>query len=1054
MSPLVQIEETAAPAVGDPISLDLSGIREKLASAKGPEYWKSLEQIAETPEFVDLLKHEFPAEVDVWEDPVGRRRFVQLMGASLALAGVTGCTVQPKEYIHPYARQPVESTPGKPRYFATALNFGAYAEPVLVESHEGRPTKIEGNPDHSASNGATSLFAQASILNMYDPDRLQEVISRGRVGSWETFESELIRQANLQRLKRGAGLRILSGPTSSPTFGGLIARIREVYPEAKWHQYEPVSRDSARAGAMAAFGEYVETRYDLSKAKVILALDSDFLANGPGVVDHIRAFARGRKVADGNADMNRLYAVEPTVTSTGSVADHRLRLKSAEIEGFALALAGELGVDTGVSSLELPAHAGAWLDPLTADLQAAGAAAVVIPGDQQPASVHALAHAMNLQLGSMAVVHTAPVEVEPVDQVASLKALAADMNGGAVETLLIIGGNPVYDSPADIDFAGALDHVGFRARLGLWDDETSEICHWRLPLTHELEAWGDTRTLDGQVTIQQPLIAPIYGSRSGVEVLSLLLLEDASHDGQSLVRAQWGELDDATWRKALHDGVVADSASPAMAVSLAENWNSGLSAPVALSGTELILRPDPAVWDGVFNNNGWMQELPKPQTKLTWDNVAMVSPATAETMNLSNGNVVNLSLGDATVQAPVWVTPGQADDCITAHLGFGRTRTGRVGTHVGFNAYALRTSTAMWGGGGAGVVKNGEDVELACTQDHYSMEGRNLVRRATVEEYEAHPNFAQAGEHGAPDEHDAADEHAAPGVGALNVGSAGRDREDLPPGFRDGRTQGVKYGDAEHPKSFYPEYNYDGRAWGMTIDLNACVGCNACMAACQSENNIPIVGKTEVLIGREMHWLRMDRYYSGSLDDPETHHQPVLCMQCEKAPCEPVCPVGATIHSDEGLNDMVYNRCVGTRYCSNNCPYKVRRFNFYRYTDLESPSLKLMNNPDVTVRHRGVMEKCTYCTQRINHARIDADKAGRPITDGEIKTACEQACPAEAITFGDINDPESKVTHLKHSERNYGLLTEINTQPRTTYLARVRNPNPAMPAPSINAGEA
>jgi len=1031
---------------------DLNELREKAALQTGPKYWRSLEELAQTDEFKEKLDLEFPMGADVFNDPAGRRRFLQIMGASLALAGVTGCTRQPKEFIAPYAANPPEQMPGAARHFATVMPIGGYGEPVVVESHENRPTKVSGNPEHPVSGGATSIYAQTSVLDMYDPDRLKTVIERGRASGWSALLTELRREMTLRRAEKGKGLRVLTGSVGSPTLGAKLQQLVAELPEAKWHQWEPAGRDSARAASMAAFGEAVETRHDLSKAKVILSLDADFLnTNAPGSVQMVRDFARGRKVADGDASgMNRLYVVEPSPTTTGSNADHRLRLRACDLEIFAFALAAELGL--GLTGGELPEKAQAWLAPLAKDLQAAGSSAVVIAGDQQPESVHRIAAAINGMLGAFGstVIHTDTVEVEPVDQAASLAELVADMNAGEVQTLIILGGNPVYSTPGDVDFAAALDHVPFRLYSNLHDDETGYLCHWQTPATHYLESWGDARAVDGTVSIQQPLIEPLYQSKSDLEIVSLLLGDERS--GHDVLREAWAGLgDEKAWRKALHDGMIEGSAFESRAMTLGDGVLAGLSTPEFQKGVELTIRPDASTFDGRFANNGWLQELPKPISRITWENVAVMSPATAKGLGFKDGEVLTLEAGGNKVQAPAWIVPGQADDAVTVTLGYGRTRCGHVAAGAGFDAYQLQSMGARWSAAGLGLAKAGKRTEVACVQDHASMEGRGLIQIAAASTYEERPGFAQETHHGPPADHSVEE----PGVGSPFVGEVG---EAVPEGerglgFQEGRTQGNPYSTDKNPKSFYPEYQYEGNAWGMAIDLNACVGCNACMAACQSENNLPVVGKEQVALGREMHWIRIDRYFEGAEDDPSAVHQPVTCMQCEKAPCEPVCPVGATVHSAEGLNDMVYNRCVGTRYCSNNCPYKVRRFNFLLYQDFESETLKMARNPDVTVRSRGVMEKCTYCVQRINEVRIASSKEQRPIEDGEIQTACQQVCPAEAITFGDINDPASAVAKAKADSRNYALLEELNTQPRTTYLARVLNPNPEMPSPPAAEGE-
>jgi len=631
----------------------------------------------------------------------------------------------------------------------------------------------------------------------------------------------------------------------------------------------------------------------------------------------------------------------------------------------------------------------------------------VIPGEEQPAAVHALAHAMNQALGAAGktVFHTEPVEAEPAMQIESLRQLATDASQGLVDVLLILGGNPVFSAPADVELGTALAKVGLRIHVGLYEDETAELCHWHVPQAHALETWSDARAYDGTVTVMQPLIEPLYDGKSLHEVVAAIFTKQEP-SSYALVRDTWktkvGADFERVWRRTLHDGVMRDSAFAPKQVSLKGDWAAHLAEakPEAArkspeGGLEIAFRPDPTIFDGRFANNGWLQELAKPQTKLSWDNAAIVGPATAERLGLQNQEVVELRFNGRSVEAPVWIQPGHAADCVTVHLGYGRRRTGRVGAGAGFDAYQIRTSQAPWAGVGLALQKTGKRRPLAATQLHHSMEGRHIVVAAPLEEFRAHPDFAQQ-----QVETPAADE------------------------------------------TIFPPYKYDGYAWGMSIDLNACVGCNACVIACQAENNISVVGRDQVIRGREMHWIRVDRYYKGGLDNPETYLQPVPCMQCENAPCEVVCPVGATNHSAEGLNDMVYNRCVGTRYCSNNCPYKVRRFNFYLYADWTTDSLKGVRNPNVTVRSRGVMEKCTYCVQRINAAKIEAEKQDRKVRDGEIQTACQQACPAEAIVFGDINDRQSRVAKLKANPRNYGLLADLNTRPRTTYLARVTNPNP------------
>jgi MoCo/4Fe-4S cofactor protein with predicted Tat translocation signal len=985
--------------------VDLAAIRARLQAKRGPQYWRSLEEVAATPAFRAFLEQEFPHQVQEWRDLVSRRRFLQLMGASLALAGLSACTSQPQENIMPYVRAPEEVVPGKPLFFATALSLGGLAQGVLVESHMGRPTKIEGNPQHPASLGATDVFAQAAVLSMYDPDRSQALSNAGRISTWGTFLTAISTALEAHRIKKGAGLRVLTETVTSPTLAHQIQTLSTTFPEAVWHQYEPVTRDAVRQGARLAFGEEVNTVYRFDRADVVLALEADSLVSGPGHLPYARAFAAKRRVQPGQTTMNRLYVVEATPSLTGAMADHRLPLRPSEIAGFARAVAQELGVFASQSppSPVTGARAG-WIKALVRDLQQHRGASIVLAGEQQPAIVHALAHAMNQALGNVGntVVYTDPVEARPVDQLASLKALVQDMEAGKVDMLVIVGGNPVYTAPADLRFAERLSKVGLRIHLSLYEDETSALCHWHIPEAHGLEAWSDGRAYDGTVSIMQPLIAPLYDGKTASELLEALLGKPgrSSHD---IVREYWKSRSseaefESFWRTALHDGLVAGTAlpprqvkPPALSPALVDS-HMPASSPQAL---EIIFRPDPTVWDGRFANNGWLQELPKPLTKLNWDNVALLSPATAERLGLANEQVVELLYRGRTVRAPVWIMPGHADEAVTVHLGYGRWQAGHVGTDLGFNAYDLWTSEAPGFGSGLELRPTQERHALATTQHQFSMHGRHLIRAGTLQQFLEEPHFAP-------------DMEPAPAA-------------DL---------------------TLYSPHAYEGYAWGMAIDLNACIGCGACEIACQAENNIPIVGKTEVMRGRQMHWLRIDRYYEGSLENPETYHQVVLCMHCENAPCEVVCPVGATVHSSEGLNDMIYNRCVGTRYCSNNCPYKVRRFNFLQYADYQTPSLKLSYNPDVTVRSRGVMEKCTYCVQRINAARIEAEKEQRQIRDGEVVTACQAACPTEAIVFGNINDPQSRVAKRKGEPRNYGLLAELNTRPRTSYLAKLRNPNP------------
>ena len=996
--------------------LDLATVKAQfentIEQTTGPDYWRSLEELAGSEEFQEMLHREFPKGASEWLDDFSRRGFLKTMGASLALAGLTGCTRMPITEIVPYVRQPENVIPGRPMFYATAFTLGGYASPILVESHLFRPTKIEGNPEHPASLGGTDVYAQASLLDLYDPDRAQNITHLGDVRSWNAFMEAVRGPISVQKSIAGGGVRILTQTVTSPTLAAQIRSYLEANPMAKWHVYEPINRDNVYEGAKLAFGEPVETRYDLSKADVIVSLDADFLYAGfPGSTRYTRDFAARRNP---DANMNRLYVIESTPSSTGMKADHRVPMKALEVESFARGLANKLAVNAGEGAGVQYQH---LTGPISKDLLGHKDSSLVIAGDHQPPAVHALAHAINETLGNVGktVFYSEPVDANPVNRNESLHSLVEDMRAGKVDLLLILGGNPAYDAPAELEFASALksNAVNLKVFLGTHRNETAELCQWHVPEAHYLESWSDARAYDGTVSIVQPLIEPLYGGKTAHEIITILAGQ-SGFTGHDLVQDYWkkqhtGADFDAFWRKSLHDGWVEGTTSSPRQVTLksayqasskpAEDMSYTLTVPRVI---ELNFRRDPSIYDGRFSNNGWLQELPKPLTKLTWDNPIMIGPAMAERLKLNFKDVAELEFNGKKVKGPVWIQAGHPDNSITVFLGYGRTRAGRVGTGTGFDVYPLRTSQAPWFANGAQLRRTGETYDLASTQGYQSMETpdgseRPLVQERSLEEYKKEPSFAKEGEPPA----------------ALTL-----------------------YKPFDYSKETY--------SWGMAIDLNSCVGCNNCIVACQSENNIAVVGKEQTLRGRYMHWLRVDAYYNGPRENPKGFFQPVPCMQCEDAPCELVCPVQATVHSSEGLNDMVYNRCVGTRYCSNNCPYKVRRFNFLLFQDWETPQFKLMRNPDVTVRSRGVMEKCTYCVQRISEKRIDAERADSTIKEGELQTACQQSCPANAIVFGNLNDPNSQVNKWKAQPRNYSLLGELNTRPRTTYLAEVRNPNPEL----------
>jgi len=996
------------PGAGE---LRLEEVQARLAAARGPQYWRSLEELAGTEGFQEMLHREFPRQASEWiGDDVSRRSFLQLMSASLALAGLTSCTKIPSQAIVPYVRQPEEIVLGKSMFYATAMPLSGYAQPVLVRSHEGRPTKIEGNPEHPASRGATDIFAQASVLDLYDPDRSQTNLYRGEVRTWASFIGAMQGPLASQKAANGAGLRLLTQTVSSPTLASQIKGLEQKFPGMKWHQWEPLNRDAMRSGAQMAFGEAVEPRYQLPKADVIVSLDADFLYAGfPGFLVYAADWA-SRRDPEAPEGMNCLYAIESTPSTTGFKADHRLAVKPSEVEQYARALATRLGISAG-GNLR-PEH-GKWMDALAKDLQAHRGRAVVIAGETQPPAVHALAHAINDALGAIGstVEYTDPVVANPGDQSASLKDLLADIQAGKVDMLLILAGNPVYDAPADLDFAALLAKVPLKIHHGLYANETAAACDWHLNASHYLESWGDTRAYNGMASVIQPLIAPLYSGHSAYEVLAVVNGQpDAA--GYDLIREYWKAQNksadfEAFWRRSLHDGFVAGTEFEAKSVRVKTRDFGATGQAEKKGGLEIVIRRDPSVYDGRFANNGWLQELPKPLSKVTWDNPAMISPATAKQLGIAasqDAEIVEVEYRGHKLRLPVWVQAGHPDDTISLSLGYGRSRAGRLTTGQGFNAYVLKFSDEPSYGVGARLTRTGDTYRIGSTQGYQNIEGRNTVRSATLPTYKENPGFAH-------------ENTEAP-------------TENMYP---------------EYPHPMQSANGAEAYLWGMTIDLGTCVGCNACIVACQAENNIPVVGKEQVIMGRHMHWIRVDGYYQGDPASPRMYYEPVPCQQCENAPCELVCPVAATVHSSEGLNDMVYNRCVGTRYCSKNCPYKVRRFNFLLFQDWDTPQLKLLRNPEVTVRSRGVMEKCTYCIQRITHARIHAEEEDRRIRDGEIQTACQQVCPASAIQFGDLNDANTLVAGFKRSPRNYGLLEEINTRPRTTYLAAVINPNPEMP---------
>lgn len=978
---------------------------ERLRGATGPAYWRSLEEYARTPEFTAWARDEFPAEaLEIRDGGMARREFLKLMGASFALMGITACGRGTPEAIVPYVRQPEQAPPGVPVFYATTLTRGGYGLGVVVETHEGRPTKVEGNPAHPASLGRTDIFAQADVLGLYDPDR--SAAPRGPDGpsTWGIVSAELDARARAWRARRGHGLRLLTGHLTSPTILGAIGTLLGDLPEASWHVHEPFGLEPARAGLRLATGRTLEPVLDVARAAVVVTLDADILGAWPGNVRHARGLIEGRR-AGRSGEPNRLYAAEASFTLTGANADHRLAARPSQIEPLAAALAARLGLPQAPPAPDLPADATRWVASAAADLRRHAGAGLVVAGLTTPPHVHALAWALNQHLGNLGTTLTlrdadaAAAGLTPAD----LPSLTAAMAAGEVTDLLVIECNPAYTAPAAASFAAALARVPFSLHLGVYHDETAAACAWHVPARHPLEDWGDARADDGTASLIQPLSAPGPQPRSTLELLAMLngtpLLRP-----QDMVQAHWrahaGAADFATWwRQALHDGVASGTrpAPVSAAVDVAAvraAWDRATAPPAR--GLELAITPDPTIWDGRYANLGWLQELPKPLTSLTWSNALLIAPATAQTLGVGNGDVVRITRDDRALDAPVWVVPGQHEECVTLSLGYGRRAGGRLAVDLGVDPAPLRDDGAPWAIADVSLTRTGARVAFAATQLHQVMEGRDLVRAGT---FAAPPSAEPGGE--------------------------------------------------PHHDSLYPDVAYAGQQWGMVIDLTACIGCGVCTIACQAENNIPVVGADQVRKGREMHWIRVDRYFRGAPARPDVVFQPLPCMHCELAPCEPVCPVGATQHSHDGLNEMVYNRCIGTRYCSNNCPYKVRRFNFLQYVAPDLQALAPLRNPDVTVRGRGVMEKCTYCVQRLRQADITARKENRAIRDGEVVTACQGACPTDAIVFGDINDPASRVARARRDPQRYELLAELNTRPRTSYLPALRNPDPDLQAEDL-----
>lgn len=998
-------------------------------------YWKSLNELAQNEEYKKFEEREFAENATELTDQVSRRSFLRVMGASIALAGFASCR-KPVQKILPYSKQPEDLVLGNPMFYATSMPFQDSVTGLLVENNEGRPTKVEGNEDHPSSLGRTNIYHQAGLLGLYDPDRSRTPKHNGEDASKEyfvTFAQEHFAEPNRNIL-------FIDEQTSSPTYHRLKEQIIDNYNNVDWVSYEPFSDRNVFEGNQLAFGQRLRTVNHFDEADLVVSLDHDFMSpqgDNNSVENAVKTTAR-RKVDSVDDDMSRIYSVENTFTNTGSYADHRLRLKSSQIEPFTFALASKLA--ESISGLEafqnvnnsLSDHD--WIEVLADELLNNQEAGIITAGWQHSKEVHAAVAAMNSALnnaGNTITYHEVPYR-ENRDELYAFTEAIENAQNGAYDTIVMVGSNPLFTAPANLQVAQALETAETTIHLTDYYDETSKVCEWHVNRAHFLEAWGDGLSFTGQRSVIQPHIRPLHNAVSEIEFLAIIL-EGEEVSGYDLTRETWEDYIEGSfntgWERILHDGVDENAPYSAVSVSISTNLASEIEEALQRdSGTdmEIAIKPDATLFDGRFANNGWLQELPEPMTKITWDNVALMSPSTAERLGIppersfSSNSVptVRITADGEVIEIAAWVQPGHADDSITLTVGYGRENIGRVADGVGVNTYPLRKTGAMFYQP-ADIEATGQTYEIACVQDHHSLEGRDMVRSASMDDYKENPDFATF-----------------ESVHGFKV-----------PGLKEAQAKG----DDRGPISLFDEtYGPDHQPqWGMSIDLNACFGCGVCTIACQAENNIPVIGKREVGRRRIMHWIRTDRYYEGDPDNPKAYHQPVPCMHCELAPCEQVCPVAATVHSDDGMNQMTYNRCIGTRYCANNCPFKVRRFNFFNYTKEylttgDDPELiQMAMNPEVTIRFRGVMEKCSYCVQRVNRAKIDSRiKTGsRKPADGTVQTACQQACPANAISFGDLTDSESKISKEKSNDRNYVMLEEMNVRPRTSYLAKLKNTN-------------
>ena len=997
-------------------------------------YWKSLKDISSSDDYDKYLKQSEHHE----DSGLSRRNFLSLVAASIALAGLEGCK-KPVQKIIPYVEAEIATIPGIPKHYASTIPFKNNALGVIIENHDERPVRVNGNEKHPASMGKSDSFSQASTLEMYDPDRSRGVRLNGKKVDW----SEYVKYGQSINNKNGKGLAVLSQESSSPTMQFMHEEFKKAYPEADWIVYEPINNENLYKGIEKAFGKKLQPLNRLENAQTILSIGSDFLGVEDNAIYHTRKFAMNRDLEDEKSTMNRLYVVESFMTPTGSSSDHRLNVPRHEFGLVLKELAGELkklGLNINAKSMNTSNHL--WIKTVAEDLMKNKGQSIIIGGSDLSVDLQCLIAGINSQL-------QAPIDYYPLDKahvtsMEDFKVLCQKMNKGLIDNLIILGGNPVYDAPADYKFKACLSNVKSAVHLSNSYDETSKHCQWHIAQAHFFEAWGDAMTYDGYVSVIQPQIRPLFDSRSAIQVLTPIIFKE-DRSSYDTIKKVWKDSIvkesnfERNWEKILHDGIYNKPLLKSKKVRSNKQVSTAvLSKDQSLEENkfEIIFAPSSSVYDGRYANNGWLQEIPKPITSLTWDNVAFVSMKVAKKLNLKNGQMIEIALGGDSIKIPAWIVPGQNNKTITLELGYGREFAGRIGSGVGFNVYPLRTSANMGCAINASIKVLNETYPIASTQDHYGFEEDklaapgfsnlsgdeiqsripDLVKQSTLKEYKEHPEFVQ----------DIVESH----------------KPDKKRSWADHSMYNIE-----------PEYDYSkGNQWGMSIDLTSCTSCNACSIACQSENNIPVVGKEQVMNGREMHWIRIDNYFSGDPDNPEVSTQSVSCVHCELAPCEQVCPVGATTHSTDGTNQMTYNRCLGTRYCANNCPYKVRKFNFYNYTRDLPEVVQMAMNPDVSMRFRGVMEKCTYCYQRVSEARIKAENEDRELVDGDVKVACAQSCPADAIKFGDINDPNSEVSKAKRRNRDYALLGHLGTSPRTTYLAKIRNQNPKLSSGSHQGG--